>query len=629
MSSTTVPTELPPNEVKKLEEDDSANLNPPKDVPCLNALFKAMKVDELYRTDVGSNATIDVQPDFRYITLQLVEHSVKIYEQIKQLCVPSVTPASILAYFLDSIYTYGAINDVWHVRECTSSYAVEFLNQSFAEQSLTNSMFNAIPPIIRDIIKQLEYTFDPRRKNLAYIYSFAAFHFNTDCGRAYPIHMFMALHNMIAEATPNDTDETIWIQWLNYVVIRTATENITVAHLIGGGYANYITENFVTKSLRKLLSPLAQNGRPFLEPYQFDIPTQPGDEIDRVNPYFYLLGNTLDMVPTFQNFRNMMRSIVYDLFPKSIPLWTVYGSESGSTIMNHCYTTPTVPTFHNIKTGELTPKSSSRSASEYATNINFKCTWKCNKKAEHPVKWPESESFTPAYYLRTQSKSTPLDMDSYLASELDPNSSPWIIYSPWSPGKASTFYPVTSGLIVETFEIDGSHVPQPAMQNSIHDENSHFLESAVPILATTGRKSYDAVQAHVIRKRTTERRHRTKVCFSKYDMTVHQLPVYANSIRNAAYPTAGFHTEEGIQYPTRATTKIAYNGNVIPTLSKPESFFPYKLHAWSSYRWIPRKHSVKDDFINYAYFLVNFRTIYGTFPQTMMSENLPRLIEEY
>lgn len=626
MSELQVDTELPPDAAASIKEDKSAELNKPEPTRDLNNLFKEMRVDELYRTDSGPSATIDVIPDFRYITTQLVEHSIKIYQQIAQLSVPTVTPASLLAYFLDCIYTYGTVNDVWHIRECTSFYGDQFLADQQAAQSLYLACYDAVPPFLRDIIRQLEFTFDPRRQNLAYIYSFAAYSFPHDSGRIYPIHMFLALHNIIAEAGPDDTETTLWIRWLKYVVIRTATENITVGHLIGAAYDDNLLENFITKSLHKLLSPIASTGskaRPVLEPFDFIITEKAS--LDLVNPYFYLLGNEKLQLNTFMNFRNLLRCQVYELFPDCIPIWQLYGLESGSTIMNHCYTTTSVPTFHALPIS-ITSCTTTASTFNYKEKLKFKCTFACREENVEQFLIPTEGTYTPALYL--VGPDDPLSPDTLLSQSFDPDDEQWIIYSPWSPGKASTYYPLTSGLIIETNELDGTHVPMPALENSIHDENSHFLESAIPIKAAVSRNDYDGIQPHIIRKRTPEKRHETKVSFSKYDMTVHQIPEYTNVVKNFGNPLPGFTVATGITIPAKATTKIAYDGNAKDSNHLPQDEFPYKLYTWSSYRWISKQHSSVAQFLDFTYLLTNFRTIYGTFPQTMMSEPLPRLIEE-
>lgn len=626
MSELKVDTELPPDAAAQLKEDNSADLNKPEPTHELNNLFKEMHVDELYRTDSGPSATIDVIPDFRYITIQLVEHSIKIYQQIAQLSVPTVTPASLLAYFLDCIYTYGTVNDAWMIRECTSYYGNKLLDDHQAMQSLFLACHSAVPPFLRDIIRQLEFTFDPRRPNLAYIYSFAAYSFPHDSGRIYPIHMFLALHNIIAEAGPDDTEATLWTRWLSYVVIRTATETITVGHLIGGAYDDNLFENFVTKSFHKLLSPIASTGskaRPVLEPFDFIITEQPA--FDLINPYIYLLGNEKLQLNTFMNFRNLLRSQVYELFPDCIPIWQLYGLESGSTIMNHCYTSTSVPTFHALPI-KLTSCSQTTTMFNFKEKLKFKCTYACKEAPLEQYTMPAANTYTQDLYLVGPDDLVP--PDALLSSSLDPDDEQWIIYSPWSPGKASTYYPLTSGLIIETNELDGTHVPMPALENSIHDENSHFLESAVPLKAVVTRNDYDGTKPHMIRKRKPEARHETKVSFSKYDMTVHQIPEYTSVVSDLVNPLPGFTIHTGLTDPKKATTKISFNGNAKDSKHPPHDEFPYKLYTWSSYRWISKQHSSVAQFIDFTYMLTNFRTIYGTFPQTMTSEPLPRLIEE-
>lgn len=116
-NDSTVTTDIPAADAASLQTDKTAQLNVPDIPDAVDTLFKQMKVDELILTDVGPTATIDVQPDFRYIIYQLCDHATRIYQQIEQLNNPSITPASLLASFLHSIYTYGALNDIYLIRE--------------------------------------------------------------------------------------------------------------------------------------------------------------------------------------------------------------------------------------------------------------------------------------------------------------------------------------------------------------------------------------------------------------------------------------------------------------------------------------------------------------------------------
>lgn len=632
MESASIHSELPASEAKAFDETKPDEINEPKDVKITTKLFESMAINEQLRTDIGPSETIDVIPDFTEVVIQLVDHAIEIYQQLAQYSIPYITPATLVASMLDSIYTYGAIADIFMVRESTSYYGDQVLNLQSVVQAFTLAMHNSIPPFLAAIIRCYQFTFDPRRKNLAYIYSFAAYDFEHDFGRIYPIHMFLALHNIIAQSLPSDTETTIWTKWLQYVVIKTATEQVTVAHIIGGAYANHFVENRMTMVLHRLLSPVALLGskrRDVLESFDFNTPDQA--DLLHVNPYIYLCAHERSMIPAIMNFRNLMRSITNQVFEKSVPLGKIFDIDSGAQIMNHVYTEPTLPTYHNLEV-KLTKAATQSTLENFSNALTYKCTDKCKPDLKQVLLPPLTAITDNDLYLVSKNEIVDEDHDPIMSFSQDSDLKPWIIYQPYNSGKQVALYTLTSGLKIESFELDGAHVPQPSTVPSIHDENSHFLESAIPINKTYGRSHLDGQTPFRIRSRVTEKPHETKVSFSRYDMTKHYLPIYPNEVDmtdTANNYTPGFTCVNDIIIPANATTKIAYKGSDITTDEILNTTITRNFYAWSSYRYIQKSLTLDADFRRNTYYLMNFRTIYGTSPQTFLSEPLSKLVEQH
>lgn len=631
MAESTINTEIPAEEQIKLDVDLSAEISTPVEVKMVSDLFKDLHIDDQIRTDIGPNETIDVIPDFRPVILQLVDHVSKIYQQISQLCIPQITPATLLASCLESIYLYGTMADIWHVREYTSYYGVEILDNPAISQNVYLGGYNPVPPFLRDILRAYEYTFDPRRKNLAYIYSFASFDFNTDYGRCFPIHMFIALHNLIVEADADDTPNSIWQKWLNYIVISDATTEIKVAHIIGGGYANHTVDNYLTVALKKLLSPLSILGRlqrKKLAPFEFD-QIALTINVQNVNAYTYLLSAQDEMLPMIMNFKNMMRQCWLQLFSKVTRVFELFQANSGTQIMNHYYTTMSLPTYHNLDVAFDKPTTST--LANYAIALNWKCTWRCETESSNQVKVPDPSTIVPKLYLGQNSEEKPLDPDIYKSFNENEDLENYIVYQPWSTGKSSSYYPLTAGLCIESQEIDGFGVPIPRNDTSIHDENSIFLNSAIPLYSVHNRTTLTNEVQHSIRSRSKEKRYHTKISMASRDFTRHILPYYPRDVACASTdtPLPGFTSETGITKISQATTKIAFKGTDVTTAANIESAFGLKFHAWSSYRWQDRTKALKPEFRNSTYMLMNFRTMYGTLPATLMIDPLPTIIEHH
>lgn len=254
--STKVDSTLDSATLQALNVDVSATVNDIPQPQIALDIASRMHLEKIGRSDPGPHITIDVLPDFRNILYQLIDHSVKIYQQIDQLKSPLLSPASILAYCLQTIYAYGAITDSGLVRETASFYASAFKDIPQYKEHLTLLGWNKVPPFIEPILKGLEYTFDSRRKEVSYMYSLAACSLNIDYGRIFPIQMFFSLHDLIAQHSTQESEQQIWLRWLNTTAIEITETNeiITVAHIIGAAYNdNQIMTPLVTR-IRTLLS---------------------------------------------------------------------------------------------------------------------------------------------------------------------------------------------------------------------------------------------------------------------------------------------------------------------------------------------------------------------------------------
>lgn len=633
MAETLVDTELPAQILDEITQDVSNLLNTDPTPSPDSDLYKALKVDELTLTDVGPSETIDVQPDFREITIQLIDHCTRIYDQVQQLQIPGVTPATLLAAMLQSIYGYGALVDLWSVRQYTSQYGAKFLTHTYSEQYLTLISWNIIPPCVREIIRGLQFTFDPRRKNIAFMFSFACYSFDHDFGRAYPVHMFIMLHNIIATSLPTATSDEIWREWLNSTVIRNNDSEIKVANIIGGAYDQHLVENYMTRKLRLLLAPVSlQNNRRRRIFKEFPIPPYlMTARLSQINPYYYLLGGHNTIAPSMMNFTQEFHNKQKQIFEGSKILGELIGLESGTQIMNHYYIEAQLPTYHDLDT-EVTKTSTTQTLANFATRLKFKCSTRCSEESKTPVnKPPATVEYTKALYLVNQNGVQPPDPNTRMVYESKKHSNERILlYSPWSTGVSSLYYPVTTGILIETNEIDGIHIPFPRNDTSIHDENSFFLESAIPMESTLCRNHLQGDTNISIRYRVEDNIDVTKVSLSFDDRTKHILPIYAQTVQSTIETQLlpGFTLQTGITDPHYATNKIAYDGNRKWTKQECDSVFPDPPIVWSSYRWIDRKYAATTYSHQYTYFLINFRTMYGTMPSIYMSNPLHNIIKD-
>lgn len=597
----------------------------------ISKLFEQMQLHQRITTDPGPHATIDVIPDFRYITYQLIDDCIRIYGELRDRDHPDLTPASILAMCLQHIYAYGTALDVYFVRETTSYYGKTFANEITCRQLLNGLTWNRIPPFIQDIIRGLVPTFDPRRKNLAYIYSFAAYSFKHDFGRIYPYHMFVALHNLIATRGKNATATDIWLAWLAYPVITIDGEQITVAHIIGAAYDDQESPNFISEKLFRLLSVTALDGKQrkaVFTRYPFTPVTVEG-EVDNINPYHYLLGAYPNQLPQLTKFRNAIDSAFAEAFKDCIYLGEMFGEASGTHLMNHYYSGIQLPTYHNLKV-KLTSTRKTSSFKTYAQALRFKCSYDCKEKPKIAVKsCPDDLPHEASLYLVDEKVelTTPIYETTIPYYSSSTQSNAIILYSPWNTGVSSMYYTLTNGICIESYEIDSFHVPTVKLYSTLHDENSHFLESAIPIKATICRDHLDGNTVLRVRQRPPDEQDTSRVSGSLIDMTQHTLPVYPNIIHNEGEPLSGFTKVSNIVHANLASTKVAYTSTDIWTKELLETTFPELIYLWSSYRWINPVNQNSETFLDSTYFLGDQRPQYGTFPETHKSRFLNNIIK--
>lgn len=631
--NTNVPTEL----IQPINEDIASTINIDQAPKPVDDLFKRMNIEKLVLTDVGPNVTIDVQPDFRPILVQLVDHVTKIFQQIEQMKIPILTPASYLAYSLHNIYIYGTLADVYNIRAVASKYGNDILNDKHGEQAINVASWNFTPTYNDEILRGLQYTFDPRRKNIAFIYSFAAFSFDHDFGKAFPIHMFLNLHNLICQFGDTETSDTIWRIWINSIVVQDANTVITVANIIGAAYNEHYIENFVNKKLKQLLTmTMATQRTKRIQFCPIPITTYPVvEDLSHINPYYYLLGFVPELNHSVVDFLNEMSAHTKTIFKDCKMVGEYYGLESGVNILNHYYTDFCLPTYHQLKVA-VTAKSKPTTIENYATALKFMCASSTARKASNavtPSKARSGNDFKINTSLYLLEKSTGIhdttDPDPVVLFNKHKHEAPILLYSPWSTGLSSLYYPVICGLTIESHEIDAFHVPFPNMTNNIRHENSYFLQSAMPFRCAIDRSFLTGHSDLSVRTRSQEQEETHKVSFSFDDMSKHALPRFSTRVA-ASDPTnllPGFTAVHGVRSFENGSNKVAYQGNTAWTKVRTDEVFPDSQLIWSSYRWIDPTKSCIDNFYQYKYFIMNLRTLYGTTPRIVQAPQVSKILK--
>lgn len=238
MSTTPVDTTQSSEAQIVLTSDSSAVVLENIPPPFKDELYASMNIEANATTTTGPYLTIDVQPDFRFILLQLIEESIRLFDYLAQYNDPAFTPASFVGYCLALIYGNAALNDVFCVRMTRSFYA----NYFSAELEKTDLL---------NLIAELH------TPNVAFIYSFAGFTFNHDFGRFFPIQMFMEAHNIIADNEREYDAQNAYNQWVNTTLIEGPDDiEVTIGNILGAAHNGHNYDNWLTLKCRQLFNPI-------------------------------------------------------------------------------------------------------------------------------------------------------------------------------------------------------------------------------------------------------------------------------------------------------------------------------------------------------------------------------------
>lgn len=427
----------------------------------------------------GPTTIIDVQPDYRYVLITIIYHVTRIYATLDQRNNPMITPASLTAYCLSLVYGFALISDSENIRLNKSAYADSFLDNPARRDLLIELERSHVPAFMRNILTGLMPTFDPRRPDVSFVNSLAAYNLQYDFGRSFPITMFLKAHHLVATKPSNSPPVTIFNDWLQ----RPLTENgvvLTPANLLGIGIQTGNYDNWLTLRVRSLFNPVtsrSNTNRPTFAP----IVTFPFTTTNwEVNPYIYLLGADKDNVSTVTTFIKSMSSIVEEQISGSEQLGSLFNVTSGIQIMTHFYHGAALPTWHYLI---AKPTEDEVSATRYATTLKFLVDPPSNGNGTD-IPYPEKDDvIDKLLYLVKKTRDTSSDSPrTYLNFDSDNHVTPDVRYfDPYSYTPSTLPYTMMTGLCIESEEIDGFTVPQPSPTDSLYTDNSHVLQSAIPL----------------------------------------------------------------------------------------------------------------------------------------------------
>lgn len=610
----------------KLNADPDPNIvaNEPKDIK--DQLQIMVPIESYIDSTSGPHVTIDVQPDCKILLASLFSEFMPIMDDLTYDKHELISPASVLMYCFYILYSYGAANDTFGLRFTASRHSSVCYSEPISRQALDQSMYLKVPPMLAEYTRTLASVCDPQRQNMAYINTYASFDLYHDLARTLPVNLFCSLHNILASARTHTTIDDILHEWYQCVILRydaaTVPVSITVANIIGANPNNNIYENTIARMFRQLVTnhlnkPIRQ--RPVLRAISYTVYTTTHG-IHNINPYWYLLGHSPQQCYELSICIDQISIFLGEKFSKSCQLYQVYEIQSGQAITNHYYVNQQLPTSHTLPT--TPPYVSVLTDGDFASEIGY-AQPRTQVPSELKVRLTEHDDpssgeklkkihLTKAAFLYTSDKPhDDKDPDTiYKHDDFESTHPNILLYSPWSTGVSSLARTITTGLLIESAEIDGFKVPQPNIASTLYSENAYFLSSAVPFTRCNTRYPNNINHMYLY-NRSERMRDEHPVSVSMYDISEQRLPTFP-AIINFAIPAImpGFQPTNHVRDLRLTSSKFAYN--IIP--GKPHNYeeeIPKYIHLWSSYRWIDP--SAPNDQSS-RYFLANLRTTYGSNP---------------
>jgi len=596
---------------------DSAPQPPPK-----NDLFDRLNIEQKIQLDTGFDATIDVQPDFRFIVLALIFHVNKLYLTLEQKNRPLLTPPSLLAYCLYLVYGFFLVCDKYG-RHAPSPHAREFLNDTDGNQVLEVLLRSYIPSFLVDILRGLAPTVLPRRPGIEFVPTFAGFSFEHDFGRFIPPQVFSIAHSIAASTRSNADPDQILSSWFESSIITSGNTNIQIGHFLGAGINNSGRyENWFQSACIGVFNPVVLRSLSQRPTFQRIAHTAHSSLPAHTNPYELNLNADSNNASNTMMFLESMSDLVKSDLSASYQLGGIFSVVSGINIVTHAYSDYSLPTWHRLPLGK---HDVSKTPKDFAASISFMNGDMKDNKTSLPFPTDVSTIHELLYLVKNKPYDSTEDPDKIVTFNSRYHiHNQWRLFDPFDYLPSKFAFPIICGLLIETLSIDGFSVPHPNLRSSLREENSQVLQSAVRL---DDIRYASQNTAHPVVQRTVTRDDKQKASISLFDLARNRLPTFASTIADAAAPTTmfGFSVSGNIFRSGRMSSKAGYrvngNGSTLPA---------HTLTAWSSYRYIsPNTKRVDRDTAldeKKVYFLLDFRTVFGTDVTLAQTEHGSKLI---
>lgn len=565
--------------------------------------FGRMMLPTNVELDSGNAAVIDCQFDTRFILNYIQYHVANLYPEFDVKGHPYVSPMTIAGYCLLIFYA--------HIFNCDSTFRP---NKSwYCERLLSDALFTDlnnlflnchVPQFLADLLTQISPVYDARRTNFLLVPSLAGYSHEHDFGRTIPPTVFFFAHQILASTRTNKDPDDVLDDLYGTTLVEYENKDYKIANYFGT-WIGYTHDNWLNQDFQAFFNPIvgrALTQKPTFARTPFTFPTYNKDDF---NPYEYLLAGNDENILLTTMLTNALSAFFSTQGKANAKLGNILSSISGILLFNHSIEPPTLPTWSGK------PYVQDTSPDPY-TDLDYVKDHKFMAPAERftdTIPKPENPQniVTNRYLIEDKRFDPSKDPISYVSFDLRSNIIPYVLYfQPYDVSPSSLGYTIACGLKIEHGELTGITIPIEHPEDSLDDNNSQYLQSAIrlnqirKIFADTDPRPTRIMQRSVL-DRTTQ-----AIAISFRTLAQNVLPFFARInvsklVQTGDRSIPGMTAETNHSNPNTATTiACGSDGNI----GLPD----HSVYLWSSYRVVHKHKKPSEKDIS---MLASLRPLYG------------------
>lgn len=569
-----------------------------------------MNIERNVDLDSGSTVRYDVQPDTRFLKNYIEQNISAMYPELNIKGHPLVSLPSLAGYDFTLFYAFLLGCDIHH-RSGMSYWAKQFYTDS-KKKELYNELLNChVPSYMTEFLLTLAPVYDPRRTDHLLVPSLAGYSHLHDFGRTIPPSVYTLAHHKLASTSSRKEPADYQAEIYDLNVLNFNRRSFKIGNYFGSNLSDSVTHNnWVNEDFESFLNPVLGRTlvqRPTLGKLVHHTPSYASQRALDTYEFFLMaqennIENTLKFVRALSQF-----TLVQD--PKSPLLGNVLASLSGALLFSHSIEPITLPTHIGV---DKLPKIKVTSGSlpdpvddsTWATSTNFLIGHKPHAAS---LAWLKDDTnLVKKLYLLVKQKFDPASNPiKYVLFSESEHTAPYVLhFQPFDVTPSSIALHVIAGLKIELAELDGIMIPLPDASNSLDDNNSQYLQSAVRLHQVKPLFSNAAAandHTRVWQRHGVNKEQQGSVLAFRNHMQ-NQLPQLANEDINATIGTTNLD-DVGAFDDIRLAANLRGTKNGIITHS--DSIL---VNCWSSYRIVHK--FAKPDTSDIS-MITSLRHIYG------------------